>query len=83
MHTYPPPRVCMYFLRFAFGDASEFVSQTESAPNCSGKGMRISEKIEVDTIDDFFVGCEISSKLFAVIVGDFGHDYEAVAENIR
>jgi hypothetical protein len=45
--------------------------------------MRISEKIEEDTIDDFFEGCEISSKLFAVIVGDFGHDYEAVAEKIR
>jgi hypothetical protein len=44
--------------------------------------MRISEKIEVDTIDDFFVGCEISSKLFAVIVGDFGHDDEAVASRI-
>ena len=44
--------------------------------------MRISEKIEVASIDDFFAGCEMSSELFAVICGDLGHDYEAVAEKI-
>jgi len=45
--------------------------------------MRISEKIELASIDDFFVGFKMSSELFAVTVGDFGHDYEAVAEKIR
>ena len=45
--------------------------------------MRISEKIEVASIGDFFVGCEMVSELFAVTVGDFGHDHEAVAEKIR
>ena len=59
------------------------VSQAESAPNCSGKGMRISEKIEVASIGDFFVGCEVVSELFAVIVGGRGHDSRAVAEKIR
>ena len=44
--------------------------------------MRISEKIEVASIDDFFVGCEMSSKLFAVVVRDLGHDHGAVAEKI-
>ena len=84
MHTYPPhPRVCMYFLRFACGDASEFVSQAESAPNRSGKGMRIGAKIEVDYDDDSFVGFERSSKLFAVVVGGLGHDHRAVAEKIQ
>ena len=33
-------------------------------------------------LHDFFAGCEMSSKLFAVIVGDFGHDHEAVFEKI-
>jgi len=50
--------------------------------NSSGKGMRISEKIEVASIDDFFVGCEMVSELFAVIVGGLGHDDEAVASRI-
>ena len=45
--------------------------------------MRISEKIEVASIDDFFAGCEMASELSAVIVGDFGHDYGAVAEKIH
>ena len=45
--------------------------------------MRIGEKIEVDSIDDFFAGCEMSSEHFAVIVGDFGHNYGAVAEKIH
>ncbi len=44
--------------------------------------MRISEKIEVDTIDDIFVGCEMSSELFAVILRGLGHDDEEAASRI-
>ena len=45
--------------------------------------MRISEKIEVASIDDFFAGCEMVNELFAVIVGGLGRDDGAVAEQIR
>ena len=51
--------------------------------NSSGKGMRIGTKIEVDYDDDSFVGFERSSKLFAVVVRDLGHDHRAVAEKIQ
>ena len=44
--------------------------------------MRISEKIEVALIDDFFAGCEMARDHFAVIVGDPGHDDEEVAFRI-
>ena len=44
--------------------------------------MRISAKIELGYDGDFFVGCEMSSKLFAVAVRDLGHDHGAVAEKI-
>ena len=83
MHTYPPPRVCVYFLRFACGDAGQLVSQAESAPNSPGKGMRISEKIEVASINDFFAGFEMVRNHFAVTVGGLGHGSRAVAEKIR
>ena len=58
------------------------VSEADSAPNCAGKGMRISEKIEVGYEDDFFAGCEMVNELFAVIVGDFGQDNGGVASRI-
>ena len=41
--------------------------------------MRIGEKIEVASINDFFVGCEMVSERFAVIVGGLGHDDEEAA----
>ena len=59
------------------------VSEAESAPNRSGKGMRIGEKIEVDYDDDFFPGCEMARDHFAVVVRDLGHDLGAVAEKIQ
>ena len=73
----------MVIVCFACGDTSEFVSQAESAPNRSGKGMRISEKIEVASIDGFFAVFVMAGKLSAVVVRDLGHDHEAVAEKIR
>ena len=50
--------------------------------NGPGKGMRIGEKIELGFDDDFFAGCEMVSELFAVTVGDLGHDDGAVASRI-
>ena len=73
----------MVIVCFARKDAVTFVSEAESAPNRSGKGIRISGIFELASIDDFFVGCEMVSELSAVIVGDFGHDYGAVAEKIH
>ena len=45
--------------------------------------MRISEKIELDYDDVFFVGCEMAGKLFVVVVGGLGRDDGAVAEKIQ
>ena len=45
--------------------------------------MRISEKIEVGYDDDFFVGCEMASERFAVVVRGLGRDDGAVAEKIQ
>ena len=44
--------------------------------------MRIGAKIELGYDDDFFVGCEMASELFAVIVGGLGHDDGGVAPRI-
>ena len=77
-HT-PPPRGGMVIVCFACGDDGKMVSESESAPNCSGKGMRICEKIEVDYDDNIFVGCERTSEHFAVVAEDPGHDDEGVA----
>ena len=44
--------------------------------------MRIGEKIEVASIDDVFVGCEMVSERFAVIVRGLGHDDEGYASRI-
>jgi hypothetical protein len=45
--------------------------------------MRISEKIEVASIDGFFAVFVMAGKLFAVVVRDLRHGHEAVAEKIR
>ena len=44
--------------------------------------MRIGAKIELGYDDDFFVGFEIESELFAVIVWGLGHDDKDVAFRI-
>ena len=44
--------------------------------------MRISEKIEVDSIDDIFVGCGKVRDHFAVVVRGLGHDDGGVASRI-
>ena len=66
----------------ACGDAGSSVTEAESAPNRSGKGMRIGAKIEVASIDGFFAVFVMAGKLPAVVVRGLGHDHKAVAEKI-